>query len=705
MRTHRSNGSALADQLGWNTQDGLHIKAASTADPASTIESQTLALERSSITIYQPEEELGNYDVREITKEPCDLIVNRGGCWSLDHLVCRNDQLCLKWGGHCYAGRVSLPKHVKATLYGNFHCNGDQRGDPVTGPQSLHDFWNYHRRTCSFHFEATPGHRCPFDFGDPVEGAAMSFSRVPPADACSPSAADRKACRGLNADVKARCEEGLRAAEEKLRKAVSAANLQSYSQRFSLLYSMGIKSIPPDYLPSWEGRSIPYGYLTPREAAIRRKLMGRISMLANASPKPPHTILSEDHFQGKYDTFPFACGNGPWHEYNPHYWSPADCLYENGTTCDAMVTVAPCNMQSGFDMDEILQNTESPGIPRTALTIFHFGTGVFHAVGCFAHFDTCGRETLPLELLDLIPMDLVFAEMVQRVWPGLVVTGNLRGLIGDQHVSYHYDETGNEVLRFQNILLNVDPTEWKTLFETFNVPRVWISLGAIVKLGLAHCSFVGQAVYLVGLRFIPDERARDLVNSLVVPESIAKRFQHCGLQQHCASFTRLMGVLAEFAMALSKQGEDAWRRSTESSIPRDAACKEQDHAQWHSRSAKGIKSLMNYVADLGNAAYGGSWKDPCIHCGSDGRGADCPAACFPRTDTNEVFYSASAGPFRSPPSCHYTGSCTIFAMGQSCTSGTFADMLRQKWPKWREEGERSCGFLDLGREKQCCPEF
>jgi len=111
----------------------------------------------SDITIFQPGEQAGSYRYRSTSRKACDVI---NSCKSVDALTCADGSRCLKWDTHCYAGRISLPKGVRAKLYGDFGCNTDFRKE-ITGPTTESSFWDYHKRACSFKFEAVTGHQCP----------------------------------------------------------------------------------------------------------------------------------------------------------------------------------------------------------------------------------------------------------------------------------------------------------------------------------------------------------------------------------------------------------------------------------------------------------------------------------------------------------------------------------------------------------------
>jgi len=74
-------------------------------------------------------------------------------------LRCPDGTKCLKWGEHCYAGRISLPEGVQATMYHTLStCNDEKK--VITGPVTLHSFWEYGNRMCAFKFSLLQGYSC-----------------------------------------------------------------------------------------------------------------------------------------------------------------------------------------------------------------------------------------------------------------------------------------------------------------------------------------------------------------------------------------------------------------------------------------------------------------------------------------------------------------------------------------------------------------
>ncbi len=69
---------------------------------------------------------------------------------NLDEMICDDGEKCLKWGDHCYAGRISVPEGTTVHMYRGFDaCSGD--------PTTVHsdtDFWNSDDRYCTFKFES-----------------------------------------------------------------------------------------------------------------------------------------------------------------------------------------------------------------------------------------------------------------------------------------------------------------------------------------------------------------------------------------------------------------------------------------------------------------------------------------------------------------------------------------------------------------------
>jgi len=121
------------------------------------------------ITIKQPSEERGWYDERSTSKPACDFITKsengqKEGCWSVDELYCPDNTRCLKWGPHCYAGRIDLPAGVRVEMYKlygwwwNDACAGTSWRS-FEGKDSV-DFWNYHERVCAFKFSLAEGYTC-----------------------------------------------------------------------------------------------------------------------------------------------------------------------------------------------------------------------------------------------------------------------------------------------------------------------------------------------------------------------------------------------------------------------------------------------------------------------------------------------------------------------------------------------------------------
>lgn len=117
------------------------------------------------VTIMQPSEELGQYMDRSITKSACAFMKGSNdkgdGIWNLDYLYCNDGSRCLKWGEHCYAGRIVLPEGVSVLTYRDF--GSEQRKTEFHGSPPgtvVHNYWNYDDRTCSFKFSVEPGFTC-----------------------------------------------------------------------------------------------------------------------------------------------------------------------------------------------------------------------------------------------------------------------------------------------------------------------------------------------------------------------------------------------------------------------------------------------------------------------------------------------------------------------------------------------------------------
>lgn len=147
------------------------IKKTCTSGPLPPTTTTTTML----VTIYQPAEQGGHYAHRSVGKYACELI--QKGCWNLDDLTCADGRKCLKWGSHCYAGRISVPAGVKVDFFKiawwqswNDACkhHADITPTSVVGPQHLRNFWNHHHRVCAFRFSLQTGYTCKTSQSQPV---------------------------------------------------------------------------------------------------------------------------------------------------------------------------------------------------------------------------------------------------------------------------------------------------------------------------------------------------------------------------------------------------------------------------------------------------------------------------------------------------------------------------------------------------------
>ena len=116
------------------------------------------------VTIKQPAETSGSYSCREVIIQSQDIIQPTGPiCRTSNQLTCSDGSLPLKWGGDCYAGRISLPAGVCADGIhpGSWDgCDG-QKVFTKCGPVADWDFWEMQggNRVCMWNFykDTNPG--------------------------------------------------------------------------------------------------------------------------------------------------------------------------------------------------------------------------------------------------------------------------------------------------------------------------------------------------------------------------------------------------------------------------------------------------------------------------------------------------------------------------------------------------------------------
>jgi len=148
------------------------------------------------IGIMQPDEKRGTYSKREMRRSACSMLGKKGHlrpkCWTVDDLACdykykqvripylngytyvmrKFPDKCLKWGEHCYAGKMQIPSGIQVTgfqLHGHWPknaCSG-QDGSVWTHQytrEGTFEFWKNFpgKRFCAFLVERRPGYHCPW---------------------------------------------------------------------------------------------------------------------------------------------------------------------------------------------------------------------------------------------------------------------------------------------------------------------------------------------------------------------------------------------------------------------------------------------------------------------------------------------------------------------------------------------------------------